>query len=89
MLIDLIHFRQEANIFNGWLLFTKCKTEFDYSFIIFFEKRDWNANNIVGGGRFRPQPGVMAATPAYHGSSSSTFLHQPSRQYTFPYSAYG
>lgn len=47
-------------------------------------------NNIVGGGRFRPQAGIMATTPGYHhGSSSSTFLHQPTRQYTFPYSAYG
>lgn len=43
-----------------------------------------------GAGRTRPQPGVMAAAaPAYHASSSSTFLHQPTRHYTFPYSAYG
>ncbi|KAK4267080.1 hypothetical protein QN277_023916 [Acacia crassicarpa] len=41
-----------------------------------------------GAGRFRPGPGLVA-TPAYHGSSSSTFFHQPSGQYTFPYSAYG
>ncbi|XP_054784415.1 uncharacterized protein LOC129291199 isoform X1 [Prosopis cineraria] len=38
-------------------------------------------------GRFRPGPGLVA-TPAYQGSSS-TFFHQPSGQYTFPYSAYG
>ncbi|XP_057454909.1 uncharacterized protein LOC130746333 isoform X2 [Lotus japonicus] len=41
-----------------------------------------------GAGRFRPQPAVVAS-PAYHGSSSSTFFYQPTRQYTFPYSAYG
>ncbi|KAK7292868.1 hypothetical protein RJT34_15723 [Clitoria ternatea] len=35
-------------------------------------------------GRFRPPPGLVAS-PAYHGSSSSTIFHQPSRQYTFPY----
>eukprot|EP00257_Ricinus_communis_P003190 XP_002515069.2 RNA-binding protein 38 [Ricinus communis] len=40
-----------------------------------------------GGGRFRPAPGVVAP-PAYHGSSSS-YVHQPTGQYTFPYSAYG
>lgn len=43
--------------------------------------------HIVGAGRFRPPPGVVPSH-AYHGSSS-TFLHQPTRQYTFPYSAYG
>ncbi|XP_027906586.1 RNA-binding protein 24-B-like isoform X4 [Vigna unguiculata] len=37
-----------------------------------------------GAGRFRPPP------TSYHGSSSTaTFSHQPPRQYTFPYSAYG
>ncbi|KAG5141897.1 hypothetical protein AAZX31_07G049400 [Glycine max] len=40
-----------------------------------------------GAGRFRPPPGLVASPPAYHGSSS-TFFHQPPRQYTFPYSAY-
>ncbi|KAK9279405.1 hypothetical protein L1049_013084 [Liquidambar formosana] len=40
-----------------------------------------------GAGRFRPAPGLVAP-PAYHGSSS-TYFHQPSGQYTFPYSAYG
>ncbi|KAJ1408365.1 RNA-binding domain superfamily [Sesbania bispinosa] len=40
-----------------------------------------------GAGRFRPPPGLVASPP-YHGSSSS-FFHQPTRQYTFPYSAYG
>ncbi|KAM5555777.1 hypothetical protein ABKV19_023609 [Rosa sericea] len=40
-----------------------------------------------GFGRFRPAPGLVAP-PAYHGSSS-TYFHQPSGQYTFPYSAYG
>ncbi|XP_027337760.1 RNA-binding protein 24-A isoform X1 [Abrus precatorius] len=40
-----------------------------------------------GAARFRPPPGLLAS-PAYHGSSS-TFFHQPPRQYTFPYSAYG
>ncbi|KAK8464965.1 hypothetical protein PHAVU_010G118600 [Phaseolus vulgaris] len=42
-----------------------------------------------GAGRFRPPP-VLVTSPAYHGSSSTTtFSHQPPRQYTFPYSAYG
>ncbi|XP_050386285.1 uncharacterized protein LOC126802673 [Argentina anserina] len=40
-----------------------------------------------GLGRFRPAPGLVAP-PAYHGSSS-TYFHQPTGQYTFPYSAYG
>ncbi|KAJ7963425.1 RNA-binding protein like [Quillaja saponaria] len=40
-----------------------------------------------GAGRFRPAPGLVAP-PAYHGSSS-TFFHQPTGQYTFPYSTYG
>ncbi|KAI8572947.1 hypothetical protein RHMOL_Rhmol01G0240700 [Rhododendron molle] len=40
-----------------------------------------------GTGRFRPAPGLMAP-PAYHGSSS-TYVHQPTNQYTFPYSGYG
>lgn len=44
--------------------------------------------HIVGAGRFRPPSGLVASAPAYHGSSS-TFLHQPIGQYTFPYSAYG
>ncbi|KAF7800802.1 RNA-binding protein 38 [Senna tora] len=39
-------------------------------------------------GRFRPGPGLVA-TPAYPHGSSSTFFHQTSGQYTFPYSAYG
>lgn len=38
-------------------------------------------------GRFRPPHGVVPSVP-YHGSSSTVF-HQPTRQYTFPYSAYG
>lgn len=41
-----------------------------------------------GVGRFRPPPELVASSPAYRGSSS-TFFHQPPRQYTFPYSAYG
>ncbi|KAG4379630.1 hypothetical protein AAZX31_16G017600 [Glycine max] len=40
-------------------------------------------------GRFRPPPGLVTSSPAYHGSSSSTFFHQPPREYAFPYSAYG
>ncbi|XP_030928781.1 probable RNA-binding protein ARP1 isoform X1 [Quercus lobata] len=40
-----------------------------------------------GSGRFRPATG-LAASPAYHGSSSA-YYHQPTGQYTFPYSAYG
>ncbi|EXC13675.1 RNA-binding protein 38 [Morus notabilis] len=40
-----------------------------------------------GSGRFRPAPGLMAP-PAYHGSTS-TYFHQPTAQYPFPYSAYG
>ncbi|KAG8663692.1 hypothetical protein MANES_01G240400v8 [Manihot esculenta] len=40
-----------------------------------------------GAGRFRPAPGLVAP-PAYHGSSSS-YIHQATGQYTFPYSAYG
>ncbi|KAG4379629.1 hypothetical protein GLYMA_16G019500v4 [Glycine max] len=42
-----------------------------------------------GAGRFRPPPGLVTSSPAYHGSSSSTFFHQPPREYAFPYSAYG
>nr|KYP35351.1 RNA-binding protein 38 [Cajanus cajan] len=45
------------------------------------------ATTFSGAGRFRPPPGLVAS-PAYHGSSS-TFFHQPPRQHTFPYSAYG
>ncbi|KAK9202140.1 hypothetical protein WN944_017350 [Citrus x changshan-huyou] len=41
-----------------------------------------------GGGRFRPAPGLVAP-PAYHGGFSSSYVHQPTGQYTFPYSAYG
>lgn len=41
-------------------------------------------NVISGAGRFRAAPG-LAAPPAYHG----TYYHQPTGQYTFPYSAYG
>lgn len=40
-----------------------------------------------GSGRFRPAPGLMAQ-PGYHGSSS-TYLQQPTGQYSIPYSAYG
>lgn len=40
-----------------------------------------------GSGRFRPAPGLMAP-PAYHGSTS-TYFHQPTAQYPFPYSTYG
>ncbi|XWS35951.1 hypothetical protein CRYUN_Cryun20dG0040800 [Craigia yunnanensis] len=40
-----------------------------------------------GAGRFRPAPGLMA-TPGYHGSSS-TYIQQPTGQYSIPYSAYG
>lgn len=40
-----------------------------------------------GAGRFRPAPGLVAP-PAYHGSSS-TYFHQPTSQYAFPYSTYG
>ncbi|XVF33084.1 hypothetical protein REPUB_Repub17cG0137700 [Reevesia pubescens] len=40
-----------------------------------------------GAGRFRPAPGLMAP-PGYHGSSS-TYIQQPSGQYSMPYSAYG
>ncbi|KDP28419.1 hypothetical protein JCGZ_14190 [Jatropha curcas] len=40
-----------------------------------------------GTGRFRSAHGLVAP-PAYHGSSSS-YIHQPTGQYTFPYSAYG
>ncbi|XP_061353286.1 uncharacterized protein LOC133298063 [Gastrolobium bilobum] len=40
-----------------------------------------------GAGRLRPPPGLVES-PAYH-SSTSTFFHQPTRQYTFPYSTYG
>ncbi|KAG8653424.1 hypothetical protein MANES_05G016900v8 [Manihot esculenta] len=39
-----------------------------------------------GAGRFRPAPGLVAP-PAYHGSTS--YIHQPTGQYPFPYSAYG
>ncbi|XP_050237961.1 uncharacterized protein LOC126687443 isoform X2 [Mercurialis annua] len=42
-----------------------------------------------GGGRFRAGgAGVVAPHGGYHGSSSS-YIHQLSGQYTFPYSAYG
>ncbi|XP_061336466.1 uncharacterized protein LOC133283601 isoform X2 [Gastrolobium bilobum] len=37
-------------------------------------------------GRFRPAPSMLAS-PAYHGLSS-TFVHQTTGQYTFPYSTY-
>ncbi|XP_010267391.1 PREDICTED: RNA-binding protein 38-like isoform X1 [Nelumbo nucifera] len=40
-----------------------------------------------GMGRFRPARGSVAL-PAYHGTSS-TYFHQPTAQYSFPYSAYG
>ncbi|PON38439.1 Splicing factor-like protein [Trema orientale] len=40
-----------------------------------------------GAGRFRSGPGLMAP-PAYQGSTS-TYFHQPTGQYPFPYSAYG
>ncbi|XP_010252031.1 PREDICTED: RNA-binding protein 24-like isoform X2 [Nelumbo nucifera] len=40
-----------------------------------------------GMGRFRPVPGSIAP-PAYHGSSS-TYFHQPTAQYAFPYPTYG
>ncbi|XP_062091299.1 uncharacterized protein LOC133797420 isoform X1 [Humulus lupulus] len=40
-----------------------------------------------GAGRFRPSPGLMAP-PAYQGSTP-TYFHQPTAQYSFPYSAYG
>ncbi|XVF72945.1 hypothetical protein PTKIN_Ptkin12aG0161200 [Pterospermum kingtungense] len=40
-----------------------------------------------GAGRFRPAPGLMAP-PGYHGSSS-TYIQQPTSQYSIPYSAYG
>ncbi|GMN42804.1 hypothetical protein TIFTF001_012012 [Ficus carica] len=39
-------------------------------------------------GRFRPAPPGLMAPPAYHGSTS-TYFHQPTAQYPFPYSAYG
>ncbi|KAM7472353.1 hypothetical protein LguiA_010536 [Lonicera macranthoides] len=39
-----------------------------------------------GTGRYRPAP-ELVAPPAYHGSSSSIYYHQPTPQYTFPYSA--
>ncbi|KAF8379806.1 hypothetical protein HHK36_029255 [Tetracentron sinense] len=39
-----------------------------------------------GMGRFRPPPGSVTP-PAYQGSS--TYFHQPTAQYAFPYSAYG
>lgn len=42
---------------------------------------------FAGAGRFRPAPGLVAP-PAYHGSSS-TYFHQPTSQYAFPYSTYG
>ncbi|XP_042484931.1 RNA-binding protein 24-like isoform X2 [Macadamia integrifolia] len=41
-----------------------------------------------GNARFRPAAPGSAAAPAHHGSSS-TYIHQPTAQYTFPYSAYG
>ncbi|KAJ4728028.1 RNA-binding protein like [Melia azedarach] len=41
----------------------------------------------TGSGRFRAAPGLVAP-PAYHGFSS-TYIHQPAGQFTFPYSAYG
>ncbi|KAM7466997.1 hypothetical protein LguiB_014559 [Lonicera macranthoides] len=39
---------------------------------------------------YRPAP-ELVAPPAYHGSSSSIYYHQPTPQYTFPYrlAAYG
>ncbi|KAF3439792.1 hypothetical protein FNV43_RR18070 [Rhamnella rubrinervis] len=40
-----------------------------------------------GAGRFRAAPGLVAP-PTYQGSSS-TYFHQPTGQYTFPFSAYG
>ncbi|XVF22290.1 hypothetical protein REPUB_Repub12eG0160300 [Reevesia pubescens] len=39
-----------------------------------------------GAGRFRPAPGLMAP-PGY--GSSSTYIQQPTGQYSIPYSAYG
>ncbi|XP_021767213.1 RNA-binding protein 38 [Chenopodium quinoa] len=44
--------------------------------------------HVAGGGRFRPSSGLMNA-PAYPGSSSSPYFHQPSAQPPYPYSAYG
>ncbi|GLT71188.1 hypothetical protein SLA2020_432220 [Shorea laevis] len=41
----------------------------------------------AGGGRFRPAHGLITAPP-YHGSSSS-YMHQPTSQYSIPYSAFG
>ncbi|GKV13171.1 hypothetical protein SLEP1_g24227 [Rubroshorea leprosula] len=41
----------------------------------------------AGGGRFRPAHGLSTAPP-YHGSSSS-YMHQPTSQYSIPYSAFG
>ncbi|GLU00882.1 hypothetical protein SLE2022_182190 [Rubroshorea leprosula] len=40
-----------------------------------------------GGGRFRPTHGLISA-PSYHGSSSS-YMQQPTGQYSIPYSTYG
>ncbi|XP_043716499.1 RNA-binding protein 24-like isoform X2 [Telopea speciosissima] len=44
-----------------------------------------------GNARFRPAATTgSAAPPAYHGGSSSTYIHhQPTAQYALPYSAYG
>lgn len=51
-------------------------------------KRIFNLSHAGPPGRFRPAPPGLMAPPAYHGSTS-TYFHQPTAQYPFPYSAYG
>ncbi|KAF9669132.1 hypothetical protein SADUNF_Sadunf14G0076200 [Salix dunnii] len=46
-----------------------------------------NKNEIAGTGRFRPVHGLVAP-PSFPGSSAPYF-HQPSGQYSIPYSSYG
>lgn len=46
-----------------------------------------NEMQLVGAGRFRPAPGMLAS-PSYHGPSSS-FVHQTTGQFIFPYPTYG
>ncbi|KAF5732000.1 RNA-binding family protein isoform 1 [Tripterygium wilfordii] len=54
------------------------------------QKTRSSTNPQHGPGRFRSAPAGLVAPPAFHGSSSTlVHHHQPSGQYTFPYSAYG
>ncbi|KAF5733266.1 putative RNA-binding region-containing protein [Tripterygium wilfordii] len=54
------------------------------------QKTRSSTNPQHGPGRFRLAPAGLVAPPAFQGSSSTlVHHHQPSGQYTFPYSTYG